>query len=131
MKLKDALDSYYYNTQKVSEATRSLAFAGIGIVWVFRVPAGKGFAVEDALYLPAALFALALAFDFLQYIAGTVVWGVYHRYKETRGEIDEETEFLAPTQLNWITTLFFWLKVGAIAPGYYVLIKYLVVSWST
>ncbi|MBU8920576.1 MAG: hypothetical protein KOO63_01835 [Bacteroidales bacterium] len=129
MKLENALESYYYNTGKVSEAVRSLALAGIGIIWVFRVPESKGFEVVGDLYLPAALFAISLALDLLHYVAGTVIWGTYHRYKETRSNVDKETEFLAPLWLNWPTNVLFWAKTIVIVPGFYVLIKFLIAGW--
>jgi len=66
--------------------------------------------VVDQNLLRAALFIfLALFFDFLQYLVGTVIWFLYFRYKERQGT-SEKDEFLAPEKLTWPTWTLFYFK---------------------
>ena len=125
MKLKDARDNYYYFTQKTSEIVRQLGFAGIAIVWIFKVEADGKKAIPLELTRPAWLIVLGLIIDFLHYAVASVVWGAYNRYKEKSG-IDEETEFLAFPQINWPTNFLFWAKIVVMAIAYFYLLRFLI-----
>ena len=117
MRLKDAREAYYDYSARVSESTRLLALAGIGVVWVLRVDnASEAIAVR--LLLPLLLFVACLAFHLLHYIAATIVWGALHRRKESELKGDEERDFLAPQWANWPGNTFFVLKVISIIAGY-------------
>ncbi len=59
----------------------------------------------------------ALACDLLQYVAGTAVWGIYHRAKERSG-ISRDAEFEAPGVLNVPALVLFWLKSLLIVAAY-------------
>jgi len=60
--------------------------------------------------LRAALFIfLALFWDLLRYLVGTVIWFLYFRHKEKQGT-SEKHEFLAPEKLTWPTCALFYLK---------------------
>lgn len=110
MKLKDAREAYYEYTKKASEVARSLAFGGIALIWVFKTDVGGIPKVPDALLLPAALLATSLAFDLLQGVAGSVIWGVFHRLKERESELGENPEIDAPGWINLPTLFFFWVS---------------------
>ena len=124
MKLKDCRDAYNLFSSKASDITRNLGLAGIAIIWIFRETNADRATVPEAL-IPVGIFLLfGLAFDFLQYVTATVVWGCYHRYKEQR--VAEEDEFLAPRQINWATNTFFALKTIAIAMAYIGFIRFFI-----
>lgn len=55
--------------------------------------------------------------DFLQYAANTIIWGLYHRVKETSGS-GEEDEFLAPAWINYPANALFYLKLVATIIAY-------------
>ena len=118
MKLKDTLGYYEYFSGKASELARQLGLAGIAILWVFAIthPEGnKTFPPEFSRTL--FLLVLGLAFDFLQYVSGALIWGAYNRYKEHQDTGSDE-EFLAPQQLNWPTLFFFWFKICTMIVAY-------------
>jgi hypothetical protein len=117
MKLGDARDAYYDYSSRVSESTRFLAFAGIGVVWVLRVEKASE-AITSSLLLPLLLFVASLGFHLLHYVAATLVWGAFHRYTEIRMKGDEDTTFLAPPWINWPGNLFFISKVLLVIAGY-------------
>ena len=113
MKLRDCRESYYLNSGKASDICRKLGFAGLALIWAFRVTGGKETIIPDNLRWAGALLIGGLALDFLQYILGTVVWGAYHRFKEKRNTPEDE-EFLAPQWINYPANTCFVLKQGAI-----------------
>ena len=82
MKLRDSLDNYYYYSGKASDIARQLGFAGLAIIWIFRIEGGASSSlVPKKLTVPAALIVSALACDLLQYVAGAAIWAIYHRRK--------------------------------------------------
>jgi hypothetical protein len=109
MKLKDARDAYEVQSGKASDVMRQLCFAGIGLIWVFKTTSST-FGALDRRLLRAGLFiVLALFLDLAQYLAGTITWFLYFRYKESLG-IASDTDFLAPPSLNWPAWTLFHLK---------------------
>ena len=116
MKLADARENYYYFSGKVSEIARQLAFAGIGIVWVFRTTVPSGSVLPRELYAAVVWLVLTLGADFAHYLAATILWGTYHRYREKRVAPDEE--FVAPRAINWPALAFFYLKVVLLVIAY-------------
>jgi hypothetical protein len=123
MKLVDAREKYYYYTEKLSDICRYLGLAGIGIVWLFRVEAGGKLSLPRELIWPTILLIAGLGLDLLHYIAGSLVWGIFHRQKEKK--IGEDKEFKAPKEINWLTLFFFWAKIFPIVGAYYLILAYL------
>jgi len=124
VKLKDALDNYYYYTGKTSEIIRQLGFAGIAVVWVFKADVAGRPIVPSELIPAAFLIGAGLTLDLLHYVAGSLIWGVYHRVKEKR-KTSQETEFDAPKQINWLTLFFFWSKAIMMIVAYVFIIRFL------
>jgi hypothetical protein len=120
MKVKDCRESYYYNSGKASDICRTLGFAGLALIWAFRVTTVKGTIIPNNLRWSGILLVAGLGFDFLQYVVGTVVWGVYHRFKEQRTSKDEE--FLAPRWINYPANSCFVLKQITIGIAYILLV---------
>jgi hypothetical protein len=124
MKRADARAAYGEFSKGTSEKVRQLAFAALGVVWLFRPDAGSVHLPRVLLF--AATFAVgALALDLLQSIYGTVAWGVFHRRKEHEG-LDDETDFKAPRQINWPTNWLFVGKIVALSASYSLLFRHLV-----
>jgi hypothetical protein len=123
MNLKDCRESYYYNSGKASDISRNLGFAGLALIWAFRVAEGAGeAAIPNDLRWAGVFLVGGLTLDFLQYIGATLVWGAYHRIKEKRGTREDE-DFLAPRQINYYGLVFFWLKALAILVACILLVR--------
>ncbi|MCX5636486.1 MAG: hypothetical protein NTX52_02175 [Planctomycetota bacterium] len=120
MKLQDCRESYYYHSGKASDICRNLGLAGLALIWAFRVTSREKTIIPSSLRWASILLVGGLSCDFLHYLVGTVVWGVYHRYKEKRTSQNEE--FLAPIWINYPANLCFFLKQIAIAIAYILLI---------
>ncbi len=125
MKLKDIRDSYYQYSKKTSDILRYLSLAGIGVIWIFRVQSGNIFSLPKQLILPIFLLILSLVLDFLQYVAGSIIWSTYNRLLEKRG-VKEEDDFMAPRKLNWLTLFFFWTKPIPTVIAYFLILSYLI-----
>ena len=66
MKLSDYRNTYYEFSDKASNVGRKLAFAGIAIIWIFKIEGEGAPKIPEKLFTPSALLATALAFDLLQ-----------------------------------------------------------------
>ena len=126
MKLSDVRQSYDYFSGRASDLARQLSFAGIAVIWVFRRETESGLAIPATLVWPALYFCAALAFDLLHYIVATIAWGTFHRINEMKlKKADADPALTAPRYINWPQTIFFLLKLVAVAIGYMLLLKYL------
>lgn len=123
MKLKDTLENYYYHSGKTSEIVRQLGFAGIAIVWVFKTEVAGNPTIAPELIPAALLVVVGLTLDLLHYVAGSLIWGIYHRIKEDA--VTGDTEFLAPRQINWPVLFFFWSKILAMVAAYGFILRFL------
>jgi hypothetical protein len=103
---------------------RQLAFAGIAVIWIFKVPTENSAKVPGALVLPGLLLIGALAFDLLHYAVGTAIYGIANRGAHGRGIEEGQT---MPTNSLWNlpTLVFFWGKILLVAAGYVLILAYL------
>ena len=124
MKLQDCRDKYYKSTAKASELSRQLGFAAIAVIWIFKTEASGSMALPTGLLFAAALVVAGLAFDFLQYVSMSVVWGLYSRRKE-KSKFPEDAELDLPPMINWPAIFFFWLKIVLICLAYVFIIGFL------
>ena len=131
MKLSDYRNTYYEFSGKTSDIARQLAFAGIALVWIFKTNNGTFPRVPKELLLPTITLALTLAFDLLQYISATIIWGSFQWNKERQLEdLSEDPELESSAKLKWPQLTFFSLKIISVIISYYFLINYLVAIWS-
>lgn len=124
MKLEDLRDNYKYYTEKTSDILRQLGFAGIAIIWVFKTDVNGKQVIPPELIPAARLIVISLGLDLLHYVAGTLIWGIYNRYKERSGT-KQGTEFKASPKLNWATLLFFWAKIIVMIFAYIEILRFL------
>jgi hypothetical protein len=120
MRRSDALAKYQESSQKTSENVRQLAFAALGVFWLFRLPNGSW--VWPRLLVAAGVLATsALFFDFVQYVWNTVAWGRFHARQEM-ARIPLDGEILAPRSINRTGNVLFALKTIALCGAYVVLL---------
>ena len=124
MELKEYLQAYYTYSEKASNITRQLGFAGIALIWVFRGTNTNELLVPHELILPGVFLILGLSCDLLQYVSGTLIWGLFHRMKEREG-LEANDELKAPSWLNKPILFFFIAKMVAISVGYLLIFCYL------
>lgn len=124
MKLSDCREHYYNHSTKASELLRQLGFAGIALVWLFKISQNGKDAIPVELLPAAILIVSGLTFDLLQYVSATAMWGVFGRYKELK-KTPREEEFHAPRWVNWPGNMFFFLKILAIGSAYFCILRFL------
>jgi hypothetical protein len=128
MRLSDYRDHYYEFSGKASDVARSLAFAGIAVIWVFKKGSDTP-RLPRELLVPTTLLVFALACDLLQYVAQTVMWGTFQWCKERElADKTQDPELDAPARLKWPGMVFFVLKLIAVSAGYGFLFSFLVRS---
>ncbi len=124
MNLKEAREFYYFYTGKTSEIVRQLALAGIAVIWLFRQSIDDRQLIHPDLVLPLQLIVAGLACDLVQYAVSAGSWGMYQRRKELQG-VQDETEFKAPRQMNWVPLFPFVVKIVLVVWAYLELLSYL------
>ena len=120
MSLKSLKEDKEYFTGKLSDVNRSLAFAGIIIIWVLTMDEQ----IEAELLLPLLLYVLALFFDLVHYIYYSLVWSLAYRNKEKKvdkQELKGEQVKVSKKKSNW-GYVFFFLKVLLVLVAYIILI---------
>jgi len=121
MKLDDARGHYYFYSGKVSDIVRQLGFAGLAIIWFFKLESGGKQSIPNDLMPVAILTVSGLVSDFLQYVYASLAWGIYSRLKEKKDII----EFDPPRSINWPTIFFFGIKILSICAAYILLLWFL------
>lgn len=130
MKLKDCRDRYKFYTGKLSDLVRHFGYAGIALIWLFREEKDGILKIPEEFLQAAFAIILVLSLDFLQYLSGSIAWGIYQRYKEKNIKHDENKEFLAPRWINWPAITFFWGKVIGVLTSYYLLLNALILKFT-
>jgi hypothetical protein len=118
MTLDAARNEYYSHSGSASAAARQLAFAGIAVVWILATNEDVVVVQPESLRLPLLAFVATLAFDLVHYYWQASFWGIFHRMKEKKGELEFEG---APSWGNWIGLGCWVLKGATVAIGYYLL----------
>jgi hypothetical protein len=126
MKFEEVREEYYINTEKTSELVRQLAFAGIGIVWIFFLGEKPSLSSQPYMMTPLLTLALCLLFDISQYLYASVAWErKYHEGVTKKLKLDENLS--VKKHINTPTTVFFYLKIIFLILSYIMLIANLIV----
>ena len=117
MSLEFVQNRYIYYSKTASAICRQLGFAGIALVWIFRSDTTEIYAIPTELVMPSLIIFVALSFDLLQYLSGTVLWSWWLQAKDREGAVEDE-QFEPPKQINWPTIFFFYSKISAMIFAY-------------
>ena len=118
MKLSEIREDYEELSGLLSRFNRQLAFAGIGIVWLFRATDKTGStSIDPQLLTPVLCFVISFGFDLLQYFWQSLVWYIYYWFNRNKG-IKEDTEMNEPEWPNIVAWLMFIIKVSALMAAY-------------
>lgn len=118
MKGKEVKDEGIYRRSEIlSSSVRNLCFAGIAIIWVFRVESE----VPRELLWPAMMFVCAIFFDLMQYSYQVLSWSIFYKLMASKypGKVDNtEIGQEAPDWINWPSYSLLGLKVALSIVGY-------------
>jgi hypothetical protein len=126
MKLKNYKEEYQWFSSKTSDVARQLSFAGIAIIWLFRIVDESGSKIPNELMIPTIALCTSLGSDLLQYIVGSLAWGGIFKYHEMRGKTLLDEQELSHS--IWFTVpiyLFFIVKLIAVIVAFTLIINYL------
>ena len=85
IKLQDVWGFYDAYNKSVNEISRQVSYAGIALIWVFKISSPDGIRIPKQLFVAAFLLGLCIVFDFLQYVFGSITYQIYGSYKEKKG----------------------------------------------
>lgn len=127
MTLKEIREDYVRYSANVSELSRNLSYAGIGVVWIFKQSASED-AIETTfmnsipveLRWPLLLFIVVLILDLLQYVIQTAIWYPYYtKYKELhKDEKEDNVNLQEPESYNIIPWGFWFFKLMIVIIAY-------------
>jgi hypothetical protein len=124
--LKEARESYYELSAKLSELIRQLSFAGIAVIWMFRVGSDTGgIAFDRCLIRPLLLFVCALVLDLFHYLYGSIAWSRFaHVQEKKKGKKDDDK--VSPSDwINRPSLFLFYGKTAVCAYAYVFLVLFL------
>lgn len=124
MKLSEIRSAYEAYSGKLSSVNRQLAFAGIAVIWLFRISDHGKITIPEGMIIPIFLFVVSFFFDILQLLSQSLIWYSYYWYKRKKGtkEDDEMNEPEWPNIIPWSLLI---LKVIALIIAYWFLGLYL------
>ena len=124
MEIKEVRELVNTFTSKASDLSRQLAFAGVAVIWIFK-NSGQNAVIPNDFLLPLFLLVLALTFDFLQYVLGSIEWMIFSKMQENKYNCENEDQEVdsSPGWINLPHTICFILKMVAVVAGYVFIVK--------
>lgn len=126
MKLEQYKKDAYEFQALTSGLVRQLAFAGIALIWIFKIDKPKDHLLPNECYWPLLLFVLVLVFDFLQYFIPSIIWMNFFRYHEKKNKGNVDIDLKAKEIYSVPGYFFYWGKVILLFFGYMLIIKFLI-----
>lgn len=125
-KIEDYREDFYFFTSKASEVNRQLAIAGIAVIWIFKNPENSLTLLPTTLIKPLEYLIISLGIDLIQYVLGSIIWGLYFEYKERQvnQNIITNDNIKAPNIFSWSITFLFFIKVVAMFLAYKELLSF-------
>ncbi len=127
MTLKEIREDYVRYSANVSELSRNLSYAGIGVVWIFKQSA-SGDAIKttfmssipEELRWPLLLFIAVLILDLLQYDIQTGIWYPYYikNKEQHKDEKEDDVNLQEPESYNIIPWGFWIFKLIIVIIAY-------------
>ena len=129
--LSSYLELVTFFSSNASSINRSLALAGIAIIWIFKKPSDTMPIVKGLLNIPLLYLAVSLSIDLLQYVFGAIAWLLFYENKYSKFESNNFDPKLAKDIVapNWISLpihLLFLAKIVCMAIAYYHIFIFLI-----
>jgi hypothetical protein len=135
MKLSDYNKVCTEYTGKASEIVRQLIFAGIAVIWLFRIqtPIAGQSSLDSFLIFPLFGLCLAAMADLMQYVFGGRVWAKFFRDEERKAKAANKKNYLltldpdikAPRKYSYRIGLFYNAKIVLMFLSYIFIIIFL------
>lgn len=122
MKLSEYKKDSYEFSKLTSERVKEYSFAGIAVIWIFKLTNSSEHLIPEQLYIPLFFLILTLGFDFFQVFVPSIIWSLfffYHEQKNSDKEIKAKRFYTYP---GWI---FYIFKIITLLIAYIFLLKYI------
>jgi hypothetical protein len=118
-----------FSTQ-ASSINRSLALAGVAIIWLFKNPIDKPPIVPPLLDFPLICLVFSLGLDLLQYFFAAIAWRFFYEYKYSiwkKNNYDDAyaKDINAPNAISLPIDIIFFLKIAAMILAYVKIFSFL------
>jgi len=87
-------DEFNYFSGQASTISRQIALGGLAIIWIFN-ERKESVSLPHELTFPLLLILASLAADLLQYLYGSIVWGVIHDRHERKRASENSTIYVS------------------------------------
>lgn len=119
----------FYTTQ-ASSINRSLALAGVAIIWIFKKPAENLPIARGLLNFPLWCLVISLSLDLLQYFFGSIAWRVfyerkYNSWKKRKFETEYAKDMEAPNSISLVLDALFLFKIIFMIAAYWNIFRFL------
>lgn len=128
MNLNEYKETYQWYSGKTSDVVRQLSFAGIAIIWIFKIHSGELPKIPSALLMPLAFFCISLGFDLLQYMIGYIIWYGFFKFQEKK-DLPADQEINHPAYLPIPLHGCMIIKVSSVVIAYYLLLDFILNTW--
>ena len=130
MTIKELREIYEDSSTKASDINRKLVFAGIAIVWIFRVTECSTLEhiIPDNLKHVLLLLCISLCIDISQYIVRGIIWHIYYYFKKDPQTSEDQVQAEEPEWLNAIPDSFWYSKFIPTFFAYLSLANYLSIT---
>ena len=124
------IDQYFERyrelSKSASELARQLNFAGLGVIWIFKLDTPAGVALPHSLIVPVAWIVVSLLLDLLQYVVGALIWNLYGRHLEnleraaakTKSPFGKDHVFKNKKWMANVLSCFYYGKVASLCVAY-------------
>jgi len=128
MKLSEYKDTYEDSSLKLSDINRNVAFAGIGLIWIFTKTGTEvtNAIIPHTLVIPAISLVISLFFDMLQYLYKTIIYYSLFRKNEKLELSEDHSSFSHSIWWNRPIWILFYLKILGVFIAYVFILKFLI-----
>jgi hypothetical protein len=128
--LSGFLEFTSYFSNQASSVNRSLALAGVAIIWIFKKPVDGQPVVHGLLNFPLWCLAISLGLDLLQYTFGAIAWNIfyerkYYLWKKQGYPPAYAKDINAPNGISLPISFLFLAKIVFMLIAYVYILRYL------
>jgi hypothetical protein len=123
-KLSEYKNDYYFFSGKLSDINRQIAFAGIALIWIFKVSVGDKIVIDHSLLYSAKFIVVALALDLLHYLYQTITWSLFYTVNKKKYK-SEDHGLDSSMALNIPAWILFYLKIALVLIAYVMIFYHL------
>jgi len=118
MASETTIQRYYLYSEKASDISRSIGFAGLGVIWIFQQDYEGKPIISPELVRAGIFIVIGLGIDLIHYVSKTFYWA-YRAYADTESQPEKD-------QKLGMTTIGFLLgKFASMLYAYWCLTHYL------